>query len=113
MRKFKLKKVNIKKGDGVVVLTGKDKGKQGKVLNIDYKTGRVLVEGVNVAKKAVRRSEQYPQGGIIDMELTIDISNIKLVCPKCNKPTKVTWKKLENGNRVRICKECNEIIDKI
>ncbi len=109
----KLRKTNIKKGDTVVILTGKDKGKQGRVLRVDYKKARVTVEGINLVRKTVRRSQQYPQGGIIDLEMPLDISNVMLICPKCNKRTKIIRKTIENGKRVRVCKKCNEIIDKV
>ncbi len=112
-KKRKLRKANIKKGDMVVILAGKDKGKQGKVLNVDYKKARVTVERINLVRKSVRRSQMYPQGGIIDLEAPIDISNVKLICPKCNQRTKIMRKTIENGKRVRVCKKCNEIIDKV
>lgn len=110
----KLKKPQIKKGDTVVALTGKDKGKKGRVLIVDYKNHKITVESINVAKKAIRPSQQNQKGGIIDISLPIHISNVRLICPKCNKPTKVT-RKLVNNKKVRICKndKCNEVIDKV
>jgi len=108
----KLKKVQAKKGDTVKILAGKDKGKQGRILFIDYKNHKVTVEGVNMAKKAIRPNQQNPKGGIIDMALPIHISNIRLICPKCNNLTRITRKKV-NEKSVRVCKKCNEIIDKV
>lgn len=109
----KLKKAKIKKGDTVIVITGDDKGKQGKVLNVDYKTARVTVEGVNIVKKTLRRTQSNPQGGIIEIEAPIHISNVMIVCPNCNKQTRVKYKILENGKKVRVCKKCNNYIDKV
>jgi large subunit ribosomal protein L24 len=109
----KLKKCKIKKGDNVVVLLGKDKNKQGKVLNVDYKKGKVTVSGINLVKKTVRPSPQYPKGGIIEIEAPIDVSNVMVVCPKCNKRTRQTKKILPNGRKVRACNKCGEILDKV
>jgi large subunit ribosomal protein L24 len=111
---MKISKSQIKKGDTVKVLSGKDRGKQGRVLALDYKKNKATVEGVNMAKKAVRPTQENQKGGIVDVALAIHLSNIQLVCPKCNKPTKV-GRKLVNDKRVRICKnsKCNEIIDKV
>ncbi|MBN1897661.1 MAG: 50S ribosomal protein L24 [Spirochaetes bacterium] len=105
--------MGIKKNDTVMILTGKAKGKQGKVLSVDYKNGRITVEGINLVKKAVRKSQQYPQGGIIDYEAPVNITNANILCPKCNKKTRIAKKILDNGNHVRICRRCNEIIDKV
>ncbi len=110
--KRRITKTNIKKGDTVIVITGKEKGKQGKVLEIIYKKGQIVVERINMVKKAVRPNQQMQQGGIIEIEAPLNISNVNLVCPKCNQKTKVTRKEV-NGKRVRVCKKCNEIIDKV
>ena len=85
----KLKKPGVKKGDIVKILCGKDRGKQGRILSVDYQRSRITVEGVNIAKKAIRPSQQSPKGGIIDMALPVHISNVKRICPKCNQPTRV------------------------
>ena len=110
----KLKKVQIKKGDTVKILTGKDKGKQGRVLQLDYQKNKITVERVNIVKKAIRPSQQNQKGGIIDLSLPVHISNVQLICPKCNKPTSVT-RKIINEKKLRVCKneKCNEIIDKV
>lgn len=100
----------IKKGDSVVVLTGKDKGKTGEVLRVSPKDKRALVQGVNVAKRHVRAS-QTSQGGIQDKELSIDLSNLAVADPKDGKATRVGFKKLDDGRKVRVAKRSGEVID--
>ena len=95
----------IKKDDKVVVISGKDKGKEGKVLSASPKTGKVIVEGVNVASKHMKPKKQGEQGGIIKMETPIYACKVQVVCPKCGKPTRVAHK-VENGKSVRVCKKC-------
>ena len=95
----------IKKDDKVVVISGKDKGKEGKVLSASPKTGKVIVEGVNVASKHMKPKKQGEQGGIIKMETPIYACKVMVVCPKCGKPTRVAHK-IENGKSVRVCKKC-------
>ncbi len=102
--------MNIKKDDIVVVLSGKDKGKQGKVMSADPKGGKVIVEGVNVASRHQRPMKQGEEGGIIKKETPIYVSKVMRVCPKCNKPTKAAFKFLEDGSKVRVCKKCGETI---
>ena len=97
--------MNIRKDDKVVVLSGKDKGKEGKVLSADPKAGKVIVEGVNVASKHVKPKKQGEQGGIIKMETPIYACKVMVVCPKCGKPTRVAHK-LDAGKNVRVCKKC-------
>ena len=97
--------MRIKKGDTVVVLAGKDKGKQGKVLIADPKGGKVVVEGVNVATKQQKPQGQNKEGGIIKIETPIYVSKVQLVCPKCGKGTRVGYK-LADGKKVRVCKKC-------
>ncbi|MCA1794304.1 MAG: 50S ribosomal protein L24 [Desulfobacteraceae bacterium] len=104
-------KIRIKKDDKVKVLTGKDKDKIGKVLKVVKKTNRVVVENINVVKVHQRPTQANPQGGIVDKNMPIHISNIMLMCNSCVKPTRIGTKQLENGKRVRICKKCNEQID--
>ena len=98
--------MNIKKDDTVVVLSGKDKGKQGKVMAADPKGGKVMVEGVNVAKRQVKPRKQGQQGGIIKQETPIYACKVMRVCPKCNKPTREAHKILADGKKVRVCKKC-------
>ena len=97
--------MNIKKDDKVVVLSGKDKGKQGKVLVADPKGLKVVVEGVNVATKHQKPRKQGEEGGIIKVETPIYACKVMVVCPKCGKPTRVAHK-LEGGKKVRVCKKC-------
>ena len=97
--------MNIKKDDKVIVLSGKDKGKQGKVLSADPKAMKVVVEGVNVATKHQKPQKQGQDGGIIKVETPIYVSKVQLVCPKCGKGTRVGHK-IADGKKVRVCKKC-------
>ncbi len=97
--------MNIRKNDTVVVLSGKDKGKQGKVLSVDPKGGKAVVEKVNVAAKHQKPRRQGEEGGIISKETPIYASKLMTVCPKCGKPTRVAHK-VENGKKTRVCKHC-------
>ena len=97
--------MNIRKDDKVVVLSGKDKGKQGKILVSDPKAMKVIVEGVNVATKHQKPRKQGEEGGIIKVETPIYVSKVQLVCPKCGKGTRVAFK-TENGKKTRVCKKC-------
>ena len=106
-------KVHVKKEDTVLVLTGKDKGKKGKVLSVNPSTYQVIVEGVNMSTKHKKPRGRYQQGGIIHQESPVNSSNVMLVCDKCGKPTKVAKKVLDNGQKVRSYKHCDEIIDVI
>lgn len=103
--------LRIKKGDTAIVLTGKDKGKQGRVLSVLPKKERVIIEGLNIIKKHMRPNKQYTQGGIIEKEAPIHISNVMLICPKCNKPTRIANAVLDDGRKQRRCKKCNEVIE--
>ena len=97
--------MNIRKDDKVVVLSGKDKGKQGKILTADPKAEKVIVEGVNVATKHQKPRKQGEEGGIIKAETPIYSAKVQLVCPKCGKATRVGHK-IADGKKVRICKKC-------
>ena len=98
--------LKIKKGDRVRVLTGKDRGKEGEVMRSIPDAGKVIVEGVNVAKKHQRPTRSTMQGGIIDKDMPIPVANVALVCPACKKPTRVGYKFQNDGSKVRICKKC-------
>lgn len=100
----------VKKNDRVVVLTGKDKGKTGKVLKVDSAKGRVIVEKANIIKRHSRPT-QTNKGGIIERENPIEISNVQVICPKCAEPARMGKKLLEDGSLVRQCRKCNEVID--
>ena len=102
--------MNVKKGDTIVVLSGKDKGKQGKVLKSDPKGGKVVVEGVNVAMKHRKPRKQGEEGGIVKMETPIYACKVMLVCPKCGKPTRPAFRILEDGSKARVCRKCGETI---
>ena len=104
------KKVHVKTGDTVVVLSGKDKGKQGKVLQVSPKEGKVIVEGLNIATKHVKPRRQGEQGGIVEAEAAMYACKVQLVCPKCGKATRIGHKILEDGSKVRVCKSCGEEI---
>ncbi|WP_289023637.1 50S ribosomal protein L24 [Desulfobacter postgatei] len=103
--------MRIKKDDKVKVLTGKDKGKIGKVLKVVKKTNRIVVENINMVKVHQRPSQANPQGGIVEKSMPIDVSNLMLMCNSCVKPTRIGIKQLEDGKRVRVCKKCNQQID--
>ncbi len=102
--------MKVKKGDLIMVISGKDRGKQGKVENVDPKKGKIIVTGINIAKKHLKPSRKSPHGGIIDKLMPIDISNIVIVCPRCSKPTRVAYK-ITESKKLRICKKCKESLD--
>jgi len=102
---------HIKKNDTVMVIAGKEKGKTGKVLRILPKKDRAVVEKVNFIKRHMRPGAHSRQGGIVEKENPINISNLMVVCGKCTDPTRVGRKVLEDGSRVRYCKKCDEIIE--
>ncbi|MCG8639729.1 MAG: 50S ribosomal protein L24 [Desulfobacterales bacterium] len=104
-------KIRIKKDDKVKVLTGKDKGKIGKVLKVMKKNNRVVVENINMVKVHQKPSQANPQGGIADKNMPIHISNLMIMCNSCVKPTRIGIKQLEDGKRVRICKKCDQQVD--
>ena len=103
--------LNVKKGDQVKVIAGKDKGKEGEVIRALPAKGRVVVEKVNVVKKAMRPTQANPQGGISSVEAPINVSNVMLVCPKCKAATRVGHRFDEAGKKHRVCKKCNADID--
>ncbi|WP_299980946.1 50S ribosomal protein L24 [Desulfobacula sp.] len=103
--------MRMKKDDKVKVLTGKDKGKIGKVLKVVKKTNRVIVENINVVKVHQKPTQANPQGGIVEKTMPIQISNLMVMCNSCVKPTRIGMKQLEDGKRVRICKKCDQQID--
>ena len=104
-------KLKIRKEDKVKVLTGKDKGKIGKVLKVLKKKNRAIVENINVAKTHKRPTQANPQGGIVEKSMPVDCSNLMIMCNSCVKPARVGIKQLEDGKKVRICKRCSEQID--
>jgi len=105
------KHVHVKKDDQVKVIAGKEKGKTGKILRVLGKKDSVLVEKVNLVKRHTRPSSQHRQGGIIEKESPIHISNVMIICTKCNSVVKMGRKLLEDGAKVRSCKKCGEVMD--
>ncbi len=106
-----MSKVHVKKDDTVYVLTGKDAGVSGKVLQVLPDDSRVLVEGVNMVTKHKKPRGRGQQGGLVHQEAPVSSSNVMLVCPSCKRPTKIARKILPKGGKVRVCKHCGETID--
>jgi large subunit ribosomal protein L24 len=105
-----MSKLHIKKGDTVYVLSGEDKGKQGRVLSVQVTKQRAIVEGINIVTKSTKPSAKHPQGGLIKMEAPIHISNLSLLDPKSGKPTRVGFRKDDKGVTVRYSKKSGEEI---
>jgi large subunit ribosomal protein L24 len=104
-------KLHLKKDDQVVVIAGKEKGKSGKVLKVLSKKESALIEKVNFVKKHSRPSDKNRQGGILEKEAPLPVSNLKIICAKCNAPVRVGRKILEDGKKMRCCKKCGELMD--
>lgn len=105
-------KLHVRKGDQVVVIAGKDKGKKGQILEAYPSEGRVLVEGVNMIKRHTRPNQAHPQGGVVEREAPIHASNVMVVDPKSGEPTRTGKKILKDGTKVRYAKKSGEILDK-
>ena len=103
------KKFKIKKNDNVEVLAGKDKGKRGSVVRIIPKKDKVIVSGVNIVKKAMKRRSQQDQGGTVEVEAPLHISNVGIVCKKCGRPVKIGYK-IDGDKKVRVCRKCGETL---
>jgi large subunit ribosomal protein L24 len=103
--------LGVKKNDTVRVIAGDEKGKQGRVLIVHPKGKMLVVEKLNIIKKHMKPSKKYTQGGIIEREAPIHMSDVMLVCSKCDKPTRIEQKVLESGSKVRACKKCGEVMD--
>ena len=101
-----MNKLSIKKDDIVVVLTGKDKGKKGKILTVMPKSSKIIVEGVNMVSRHTKPRKQGEEGGIIQKEAPLYACKVMRVCPKCDKPTRPAHKMLADGKKVRVCKKC-------
>lgn len=104
-------KVRIKKNDTVLVTTGKEKGKRGRVIAVYPDTNRVIVEKLNVVKRHTRPNQQLRQGGIVEKESPISLANVKLICPKCDKPSTIARQAQGDGKRSRVCHTCETAID--
>jgi large subunit ribosomal protein L24 len=105
-------KFSLKKNDLVMVISGKERGKSGRVLKVFPRRNRVLIEKINFIKRHTRASGQTKQGGIVEKEAPIHISNVMVVCEKCNLPIRIGKKILDDGKKVRACKKCGELLDK-
>ncbi len=102
--------MRIRKGDTVYVMSGKEKGKTGKVLRFSKSTNRVLVQGVNFVKKHARQTRQDQPGGILQKESPLHVSNLMFYCPRCSKPSRLGTKFLNDRSKTRICKKCQEMV---
>jgi large subunit ribosomal protein L24 len=103
--------MKIRKDDNVLVIAGKNKGKKGKIRFLYTKENRILVEGVNMIKTHSRAKAQVKQAGLIEREAPIAISDVMIICKHCNKPARIGYKVLEDGKKVRICRNCKEALD--
>ena len=103
--------MKIRKNDTVLVIAGKDRGKKGKVRFAYPKKNRIMVEGINFIKRHARATRGARQAGIIEREMPIDISNVMLMCSRCNHPVRIGHRFLEDGRKVRVCRSCQEVID--
>jgi large subunit ribosomal protein L24 len=104
---------SIRRNDNVVVITGKDRGKRGRVLKVVPSTNRLIVEGVNFIKRHTKPNPQRQiKGGVIEREASLHASNVQLVCPECGKPTRLGRKVLADGRKVRVCRKCEGVVDK-
>ena len=105
-----INKVHVKTGDTVVVLSGKNKGKKGKVMAVSPKEGKVIVENVNMVSKHIKPRRMGEAGGIVKAEGAMYASKVQIVCPRCKKPTRIGHKINEDGSKNRICRKCGEIL---
>ncbi|NIT37248.1 MAG: 50S ribosomal protein L24 [candidate division Zixibacteria bacterium] len=105
-------RIRLKKGDTVKVIAGKDLGKTGKVLRVIPARGRLIVEGVNFVKRHARRTREDRAGGIHEVEASVHVSNVILICPKCHLPTRIGNTALADGTKVRVCRKCGEVIER-
>jgi large subunit ribosomal protein L24 len=105
-------RISVKKNDLVMVTTGKEKGKSGRVLKVLSQKNKVLVEKINFIKRHTRPRGQQRQGGILEKEAPLHVSNVMLLCAKCNKPVRIGHRFVEGEKKVRFCKKCGEIFDK-
>lgn len=103
--------IRIKKNDTIMIMKGRDRGKTGRVMKVLHREERAIIEGRNLVKKHSRKSQQNPQGGIIQIESPIQLSNLMPMCPKCNKPARVGFIIEKDGKKLRACKKCKEAID--
>ncbi len=103
--------LGIKKNDTAIVLSGKEKGKKGRVITVMPSKEKAIIENINIIKKHMKPNKQNTQGGIISKEAPLHISKIMLICPKCTKTTRISSVMIESGKKLRMCKKCKEVID--
>ncbi|HYA12523.1 MAG TPA: 50S ribosomal protein L24 [Thermodesulfovibrionales bacterium] len=103
--------LGIKKNDTVLVITGREKGKKGRVISLYPSKDMLLIERTNIIKRHMKPSKKYTQGGIIEKEAPLHMSNVMLICPKCGKPTRIGNTVLSDGKKTRACKKCKEVIE--
>ena len=102
--------VKIRRDDTVKVMVGKDRGKQGKVLQVFPERGRALVEGINLVKKHLKRTQDNPQGGVSAQERPVSVANLRRICPRCNRPVRIGFTVAADGAKQRVCKRCWEVL---
>ena len=105
-------KYKVKKNDQVMIINGKERGKTGRIMKVDLSKGRVLIEKLNMVKRHAKPSQKHKQGGIVEKEAPLAVSNVMLICDKCKGPVRVGRKVLDDGKKVRYCKKCGEVLDK-
>lgn len=110
-KKLRKKHPSVKKNDKVIVLSGKERGKIGAILKVDTEKDRVVIEKINMVKRHTRPGGKNAQGGIVEKEAPIHISNLMVICNRCAEPTRLGKRTLEDGSKVRVCKKCGELID--
>lgn len=104
-------KLQIRKNDIVKVISGREKGKVGRILKVDRQKGRVLIEKLNMVKRHIKPGKTHPQGGIVEKEAPLSYSNILVMCDKCNKPTRISMAVDGAGKRSRVCKRCGDVLE--
>jgi len=104
-------KTHLKKGDEIKILSGKDAGRHGKILKVMPEKNQVILEGLNLVKKHTKPSKTNPQGGVIDKALPLNVAKIMVICPGCNKPTRIRRERAVDGTLVRTCRHCNRTLD--
>lgn len=102
--------MKIKKGDKIAVITGKDKGKTGDVTRVIPSESKVVVSGINIAKKAFKATKKNPKGGIMEIAKPLEVSNVMLICSNCSKPARFSISKAKDGKRIRTCKRCKSVV---
>jgi large subunit ribosomal protein L24 len=103
----------VRRNDSVVVVAGKDRGKRGRVLKVLPVNNRLIVEGVNIIKRHTKPNpSRNIKGGLVEREAPLHASNVQIVCPECNRPTRIGSRRLDDGSRVRFCRKCNGVVDK-